>query len=112
MNPIEFTAEADHAGDRLDRFLTAQIPDFSRSQIQRLIENGHVTHSRYKKVKANSDIREGDAIDLGQVRRVESPTGLTLHRLDDPDWRMILPRAALDDFRNQWLRGPRTSPSA
>ena len=55
-------AEADHAGDRLDRYLTAQIPDFSRSQIQRLIESGHVTHSRYKKVKANSDIREGDVI--------------------------------------------------
>ena len=62
MNQIEFTAESDHAGERLDRFLTAQIPDFSRSQIQRLIENGHVTHSRHKKVKPNSDIREGDVI--------------------------------------------------
>jgi 23S rRNA pseudouridine1911/1915/1917 synthase len=59
---FEFTADADHAGDRLDRFLTSQIPDHSRSQIQRLIEDGHVTHSRYKKVKANNDIREGDVI--------------------------------------------------
>jgi 23S rRNA pseudouridine1911/1915/1917 synthase len=62
VNKSEFTAEADHEGDRLDRFLTAQIPDFSRSQIQRLIEGGHVTHSRHKKVKANNDIREGDVI--------------------------------------------------
>jgi len=62
LSRVEFTAEADHAGDRLDRFLTSQVPDFSRSQIQRLIENGHVTHSRYKKVKANNDIREGDVI--------------------------------------------------
>jgi len=62
MTRHEFTAEADHAGDRLDRFLTSQIPDCSRSQIQRLIENGHVTHSRYKKVKANNDIRDGDVI--------------------------------------------------
>ena len=62
MNRIEFTAEGDHAGERLDRFLTAQIPDFSRSQIQRLIEEGHVTHSRFKKVKANNDIREGDVV--------------------------------------------------
>lgn len=62
MSKIEYTAEADHAGDRLDRFLTSQIPDFSRSHIQRLIESGHVTHSRYKKVKANNDIREGDVI--------------------------------------------------
>ena len=62
MSQLEFTAEADHSGDRLDRFLTSQIPDCSRSQIQRLIESGHVTHSRYKKVKANNDIREGDVI--------------------------------------------------
>lgn len=62
MNRQEFTAEADHTGDRLDRYLTSQIPDFSRSQIQRLIESGHVTHSRYKKAKANNDIREGDVI--------------------------------------------------
>lgn len=59
---LTFTAEADHAGDRLDRFLTSQIADHSRSQIQRLIEDGRVTHSRYKKVKANNDIREGDVI--------------------------------------------------
>ena len=62
MTRNEFTAEIDHAGERLDRFLTAQIPDCSRAQIQRLIENGHVTHSRHKKVKPNSDIREGDVI--------------------------------------------------
>jgi 23S rRNA pseudouridine1911/1915/1917 synthase len=61
---LEFTAEADHAGDRLDRYLTSQIPDYSRSQIQRLIEDGHVTHSRHKKVKANNDIREGDVISV------------------------------------------------
>src|SRR6478752_301436 len=61
---LAFTADAEAAGDRLDRFLTAQIPDFSRSQIQRLIEGGHVTHSRHKKVKANNDIREGDVVSV------------------------------------------------
>lgn len=39
-----------------------------------------------------------EAIDLAQVRRVESSTGLTLHRLDDPDWRMILPKDAKGAF--------------
>jgi 23S rRNA pseudouridine1911/1915/1917 synthase len=62
VNRSEFTAEADHEGERLDRYLTDQVPEFSRSQIQRLIEGGHVTHSRYKKVKPNNDIREGDVI--------------------------------------------------
>ena len=73
MNQIEFTAESDHAGERLDRFLTAQIPDFSRSQIQRLIENGHVTHSRHKKVKPNCDIREGDVIGV-ELPEAQPPT--------------------------------------
>jgi 23S rRNA pseudouridine1911/1915/1917 synthase len=62
VSRLEFTAEGDHVGERLDRFLTDQVPEFSRSQIQRLIEEGHVTHSRYKKVKPNNDIREGDLI--------------------------------------------------
>jgi 23S rRNA pseudouridine1911/1915/1917 synthase len=62
MQRLEFSADADATGERLDRYLTAQIPDYSRSQIQRLIESGHVTHSRYTRVKANSDIREGDLI--------------------------------------------------
>lgn len=59
---LTFTAEADNEGDRLDRFLANEIADYSRSQIQRLIETGHVTHSRYQQAKANSDIREGDVI--------------------------------------------------
>jgi len=59
---IEFTAESDHQGERLDRFLAGEIADHSRSQIQRLIEGGHVTHSRFKKVKPNSEIREGDIV--------------------------------------------------
>lgn len=62
MNRLSFTAEAENAGERLDRYLTAQIPDHSRSQIQRLIQDGRVTHSRYTKAKPNSDVRDGDVI--------------------------------------------------
>ena len=63
--PVTFTAEEDHRGDRLDRFLAGEIPDYSRSQIPRLIESGHVTHSRYAVAKSNSDIRDGDVIGVG-----------------------------------------------
>jgi 23S rRNA pseudouridine1911/1915/1917 synthase len=59
---MTFTAEEDNRGDRLDRFLAGEIPDYSRSQIQRLIESGHVTQSRYAAAKPNSDIREGDVL--------------------------------------------------
>jgi len=34
--------ESEHDGLRLDNFLTALLPDHSRSQIQRLIKDGHV----------------------------------------------------------------------
>jgi 23S rRNA pseudouridine1911/1915/1917 synthase len=60
--PLTFTASPDDHGNRLDRFLAGEIPEQSRSQIQKLIEDGHVTHSRLKKVKANSEVREGDEI--------------------------------------------------
>lgn len=89
MTKAAFTAESDHAGDRLDRFLTGQIPDYSRSQIQRLIEEGRVTHSRYSKVKANNDIREGDVITVELPEPAVSealPEDLPIDILfDDPD---------------------------
>jgi 23S rRNA pseudouridine1911/1915/1917 synthase len=73
MTHLEFTADADNEGDRLDRFLAGEIADYSRSQVQRLIEGGHVTHSRYKKAKANSDIREGDVISV-ELPEVQAAT--------------------------------------
>ena len=37
------TVELEHDGVRLDSFLAALLPDRSRSQLQRLIKDGHVT---------------------------------------------------------------------
>lgn len=39
----ELTVEAEYEGARLDNFLTALLPDLSRSHIQRLIKDGRVT---------------------------------------------------------------------
>lgn len=36
---IRLTVTSDHAGDRLDRFLMAMLPEFSRSHIQRLVKD-------------------------------------------------------------------------
>lgn len=51
--------------------------------------------------------RDGDVLRIGEeslpiadLRRVESKSGLTLHRLDQPDWRMMLPAEAASDFRD------------
>jgi 23S rRNA pseudouridine1911/1915/1917 synthase len=56
------TIQPEHEGLRLDRVLASEIAGQSRSQIQRLIEEGHVTLARVKAIKANTAVREGDVI--------------------------------------------------
>ena len=46
----------------LDRFLAGEVPNYSRSQIQRLIDDGQVVVARVKVTKANVQLREGDEI--------------------------------------------------
>jgi len=57
-----FTVPAEAEGERLDRYLASEIANYSRSQIQRLIDEGHVVCSRVKHTKANVQLREGDKI--------------------------------------------------
>jgi len=59
---FELTVEIEQEGQRLDRVLTDEIPGYSRSQVQRLIDDGHVALPRVKTVKANTAVRLGDAI--------------------------------------------------
>ena len=58
------------AGKRLDAFLAEQIAGWSRSRLQRLIENGDVLVNE-KEVKASYKVRESDEID---VDLTEEPT--------------------------------------
>ena len=37
------TVEKEFSGNRVDKFLSEQFPDLSRSYIQKLIKDGHVT---------------------------------------------------------------------
>jgi 23S rRNA pseudouridine1911/1915/1917 synthase len=57
--------EAEQDGLRLDNFLTALLPDHSRSQIQRLIKDGHV--------RGPGTPRASSAVHTGQVFEVEIP---------------------------------------
>lgn len=59
---MTITIQPEHDGLRLDRVLATEVTGVSRSQIQRLIEDGHVTLPRVKTVKANTAVREGDVI--------------------------------------------------
>ena len=59
---MTFTVQPEHDGLRLDRVLASEIAGHSRSQVQRLIEDGHVSLPRVKVLKANTPVREGDVI--------------------------------------------------
>ncbi|GIW73906.1 MAG: hypothetical protein KatS3mg103_0428 [Phycisphaerales bacterium] len=49
--------------DRLDRYLTSRIPFMSRSQIQRMLDEGAATING-RPARASSKVRQGDAIEL------------------------------------------------
>jgi len=62
----EFVVPAEAAGERLDVFLARQMPDWSRSQIQRLIRQGWVTLNAAPARKA------GEEVDTGTHIRVQA----------------------------------------
>ena len=66
--PLEFTVPHDFIGERLDRFLVSVLESHSRSQIQKLIADGHVTLDR-REARANLAMREGErvTVDLPDV---------------------------------------------
>jgi 23S rRNA pseudouridine1911/1915/1917 synthase len=57
----EFRVDARAKGDRLDRFLTAELPHLSRSRLQGLIKNGHVTLNG-KPAKPGDKVRTGAVV--------------------------------------------------
>jgi 23S rRNA pseudouridine1911/1915/1917 synthase len=61
MRVQEFIVPAEYTGQRLDKFLVSVLDAHSRSQVQRLIEDGRVRLDR-KTPKANLAMREGDRV--------------------------------------------------
>ncbi|MEP7118081.1 MAG: RluA family pseudouridine synthase, partial [Acidobacteriota bacterium] len=64
MPSQSFDVTDDHAGLRLDKFLAGEVPNHSRAQLQRLIDQGRVTVARVPTPKANTAVRTGDRITL------------------------------------------------
>lgn len=58
-----FIVSSANKSDRLDVFIEDQLKDWSRSQIKKLIENGHVL-VKQKKVKAGYALKTGDKISV------------------------------------------------
>jgi 23S rRNA pseudouridine1911/1915/1917 synthase len=65
--PQTFTVSSEHAGERLDRFLVAQLPEVSRARLQQLIADGKVRVNGAE-AKASLRLRERD-----QVAMLSSP---------------------------------------
>lgn len=61
MAPLEFTVPSDFGGQRLDRFLVSVLEGRSRSFVQKLIEDGHITIAG-REARANLSMREGDRV--------------------------------------------------
>jgi 23S rRNA pseudouridine1911/1915/1917 synthase len=66
---IEFLVPSEFDGQRLDRFLTSVVEGRSRSQVQHLIEDGHVqvrrgTSGAAATVRPNLSVRTGDQVTL------------------------------------------------
>src|SRR5512138_1348126 len=66
---IELAVPADFDGQRIDRFLVSVLADYSRSQIQKLIADGHVevrrggtSGKRLASPKSNLLVHEADQI--------------------------------------------------
>src|SRR5574341_442598 len=69
---IRLTAET--GGDRIDRYLANALPDVSRAQIQRLIEDGFISVNQVPAGKASQKLAEGDEI----VVHIPPPAPTTL----------------------------------
>jgi len=64
----KYLAGADDAGERLDIFLARQMPDWSRSQVKRLIRSGLVTVGARLALKGGEEVRAGDTISVRAER--------------------------------------------
>ena len=87
-SPPNFKSTAAEAGARLDSFLAARLPALSRSRIQALINDGHVTLNG-RATKASTRLRAGDFLTLVEpppVPAQASPEDIALEMLfEDAD---------------------------
>jgi len=80
---VELEVASDSDGQRLDRYLVSVLADFSRSQIQKLIGDGHVTvrrpPARTLEARANLQVHEGDQVVVDTPEA--APSALTAEAL-------------------------------
>ncbi len=94
--PIEHQVPADAYSERLDQYLARVIPETSRSQIQRLLREGHVRLNG-QKPKAARRIVPGDRlqIEIPEPTPLElKPESIPLRILYEDKWFLIVDKPA------------------
>ena len=87
---------ANGRGMRLDRFLAQELPHYSRSRLQALIREGHVTLNE-KKARPREILRAGDAIRLVEPppEKIETePENIPLDILFEDDHLLVINKPA------------------
>ena len=91
-----FEVPADKAGCRLDQFIAGELPEFSRSFLQKLIDAGRV-RVRGRRGKRRRAVREGDRVEVEIVAppadEIE-PEDLPLDILYEDDQIVVVNKAA------------------
>jgi 23S rRNA pseudouridine1911/1915/1917 synthase len=85
-------------GMRLDKVLVALAPEFSRSHIQHLVEEGHARVGGLPATTPARRLRAGDAVSLALVPTAESrafrPEALPLHIVHEDEHLLVLHKPA------------------
>ncbi|HEX8295520.1 MAG TPA: RluA family pseudouridine synthase [Chthoniobacteraceae bacterium] len=81
MTTAHFRIESSQAGTRLDHFLASEVPALSRSRLQDLVREGHVTVNGAQ-VKPGAKLRAGDEISLCEPAATPSETQAQAIALD------------------------------
>src|SRR3989344_654128 len=92
---MKFTVSADQAKQRLDKFLTAELTDSSRSGIQKLIKSGGVvvngrSQSAHYALKANDEITVTAAQPAAAGKPTPAGNALVPHIIADEDDFLII----------------------
>jgi 23S rRNA pseudouridine1911/1915/1917 synthase len=78
VDTLAFVVAADAEGQRLDRFLVSAMPEQSRSQIQKLVTDGHVSVQSPVRVQrgARQDAKSNLVLHAGDTITVDVPDAL------------------------------------
>lgn len=83
-------------GQRLDSYLHSQVPELSRSAVQRLIESGHITVNG-RMVKPTYTPRAGDNVEIvfpDPEPPVARPEPIPLEMLYEDEWLIVINKPA------------------